>query len=46
MLRAFIEDNETLDFLENIIDEETNHIRELSTLMDRNAAEGKIASET
>ncbi len=45
MLRPFIEDRETLDFLENIIDEETNHIRELSTLMDRNAAEGKIASE-
>ena len=46
MLRPFIEDRETLDFLENIIDEETNHIRELSTLMDRNAAEEKIASET
>jgi rubrerythrin len=45
MLRPFIEDKETLDFLENIIDEETNHIRELSTLMDRNAAEGKIASD-
>jgi rubrerythrin len=25
--------------------EDTNHIRELSTLMDRNAAEGKIASD-
>ena len=45
MLRPFIEDRETVDFLENIIDEETNHIRELSTLMDRNAAEGKIASD-
>ena len=45
MLRPFIEDRETLDFLENIIDEETNHIRELSTLMDRYAAEGKIASD-
>jgi rubrerythrin len=45
MLRPFIEDSETLDFLENIIAEETNHIRELSTLMDRYAAEGKIASE-
>jgi len=46
MLRPFIEDIETADFLENIIDEETNHILELSTLMDRKAAEGKIASET
>ena len=45
MLRPFIEDRETLDFLENIINEETNHIRELSTLMNRNAAEGKIASD-
>jgi len=45
MLRPFIEDSETLDFLENIIDEETNHIRELSKLMDRHAAEGKIASD-
>ena len=46
MLRPFIEDRETADFLENIIDEETNHIRELGTLMDRYAAQGKIASET
>jgi rubrerythrin len=46
MLRPFIEDRETLDFLENIIDQETNHIRELSTLMDRYAAQGKITSET
>ena len=46
MLRSFIEDRETLDFLENIISEETNHIRELGTLMDRYAAQGKITSET
>ena len=46
MLRPFIEDRETLDFLENIIDEETNHIRELSTLKDRYAAQGKITSGT
>ena len=46
MLRPFIENRETADFLENIINEETNHIRELSTLMNRNAAEGKVASET
>ncbi len=46
MLRPFIEDRKTLDFLENIIDEETNHIRELRKLIDRNTAEGKIASKT
>lgn len=47
MLRPFIADRETLDFLENIIDEETNHIRELSKFMDRHAAEGegKIVSD-
>ena len=46
MLRPFIEDSEALDFLENIIDEEVNHIRELSALMDRYAAQGKIRTET
>jgi len=46
MLRPFIEDSATLDFLENIIAEETHHIRELSKLMNRNAAESKITSET
>ena len=46
MLRPFIEDEETLDFLENIISEEANHIRELKRLMDRYDAEGKIVSET
>ena len=45
MLRPFIEDRATLDFLENIIVEETHHIRELGTLMNRNAAERKITSE-
>ena len=46
MLRPFVEDSEALYFLENIIDEETNHIRELSTFMGRRAREGRIASET
>jgi len=45
MLRPFIEDSETLDFLEKIIDGETNHIRELSRFMNPNAAEGKIESD-
>lgn len=45
MLRQFIEDSETLDFLENIIDEETHHIQELNRLLDRDAAEGKITSD-
>jgi rubrerythrin len=45
MLRPFIEDGETFDFLENIIAEETHHIRELRTLMNRNAAEEKITSD-
>lgn len=46
MLLPFIEDSATLDFLENIIAEETHHIRQLSKLMNRNAAESKITSET
>ena len=46
MLRPFIEDSATLDFLENIIAEETHHIRQLSKLMNRNTAESKITSET
>ena len=46
MLHQFIEDDETLDFLEKIIDEETHHIRELKRLLDRDDADGKIASET
>ena len=46
MLRPFIEDMETLDFLEKIINEENNHIRELNKLADRDAAEGKISSKT
>ncbi|MEE9537244.1 MAG: hypothetical protein V3V51_07360 [Desulfobacterales bacterium] len=37
---------ENIRFLEKIIAEETHHIRELRTLMNRNAAEEKIASET
>jgi rubrerythrin len=46
MLWPFIEDRATLDFLENIIAEETHHIRELGTLMNRDTAEGRITSET
>ena len=45
MLRPFITDNETLDFLEKIIAEETHHIQELRKLVDHDAAEGKITSE-
>ena len=45
MLRQFIEDNETLDFLEKIIKEETHHIQELNRLVDRDDAEGKITTD-
>ena len=45
MLRQFVEDNETRDFLEKIIDEENHHIKELNRLLDRDDAEGKIATE-
>ncbi len=40
MLRPFIADDETLDFLEKIIAEETDHIQELYKLMDRHVAKG------
>jgi rubrerythrin len=40
MLRPFIADDETLDFLEKIIAEETDHIQELHKLMDRHVARG------
>ena len=33
MLQQFIEDSETLDFLVNIINEETHHIQELNKLL-------------
>lgn len=46
MLRPFIDNRETLEFLKKIIDEETHHIQELSKLVDRDAAEGTIASKT
>ena len=46
LLRQFIEDGETLEFLGKIIDEETHHIQELNRLVDRDDAEGKIATET
>ena len=46
MLRPFIDDGETLDFLENIIAEETHHIQQLGALLNRDRAKGKIASET
>ena len=45
MLRPFIADGETGDFLENIIAEEIHHIQQLGTLMDRDTAEGKITSD-
>lgn len=46
MLRPFIADNETVDFLEKIITEENNHVQELHKLLDRYSAKGKIKSET
>lgn len=46
MLRPFIADNEILNFLENIITQESHHIEELHKLVDRDAAKGKITSET
>ena len=45
MLRQFIEDNETLDFLGKIINEEIHHIKELNKLVDRDDEEGKITSD-
>ena len=44
MLRPFIDDGETLDFLEKIIAEETHHIQELGALMNRDRAKGKVTS--
>jgi rubrerythrin len=44
MLRPFIEDSETLDFLEKIIKEETHHIEELNKLAHRYGAKGKITT--
>jgi rubrerythrin len=46
MLRQFIEDDETLDFLGKIIDEETHHIQELNRLLDRDDRDGQIATKT
>ena len=46
MLRQFIEDDETLDFLGKIINAETHHIEELKRLVDRDDAEGEITTET
>jgi rubrerythrin len=46
MLKPFIADGETLDFLENIIAEETHHIQELSTLIYRDNAKVKMTSDT
>ena len=45
MLRSFIEDKETLEFLGNIINQETKHIQELNKLVARDDAEGKITSD-
>jgi len=44
MLRSFIEDRATMDFLEKIIKEETHHIEELSKLAHRYGAAGKNPS--
>ena len=41
----WLADEETLDFLENIIAEEIHHIQELSMLMDRETANEKITSD-
>ena len=40
MLRPFIDDNETLDFLDKIIAEENHHIQALHKLVHREVAEG------
>jgi len=40
----WLADEETLDFLENIIAEEIHHIQELGTLMGRDAVKGQITS--
>ena len=45
MLRPFIADDETLDFLEKIIAEETHHIQELHKLVHLDVAEGRMSSE-
>jgi rubrerythrin len=45
ILRPFIVDRETLDFLENIIAEETHHIRKLGTLLNRDTVKEKITSD-
>ncbi len=45
MLRPFIANDETLDFLEKIIAEEMYHIQELHKWVDRDVATGKITSE-
>ncbi len=45
MLRPFIDDGETLDFLEKIIAEETHHIQELGALLNRDKARGKVTSD-
>ena len=45
MLRPFIAESETLDFLENIIEEESQHIRELRKLVDSDAQQDMMKSE-
>ncbi len=46
MLRPFIAERETLDFLQKIIAEETHHIQELRKLVDRHNQTDEIKSET
>ena len=45
MLRPFIEDPETLTFLEKIISEENRHIQRLMSLKENNAEEDVISPE-
>ncbi|UCF91155.1 MAG: ferritin family protein [Desulfobacterales bacterium] len=46
LLRPFIEDQETLDFLDKIIDEENRHIQELHLFLDSETQESPILSES
>ena len=45
MLRPFIEDRETVTFLEKIISEENRHIQRVQSLKEYNAEENVILSE-
>jgi len=45
MLRPFIEDPETVTFLEKILSEENRHIQRVQSLKENNAEENVILSE-